>query len=409
MNNKLIENNISQMLPRQDENGRFRGLILSGRGGIGKTALAMNLIPDAKVIRISMAQKSFENFGTYPIPIKTEIETDSGTTQEVELKNVVIENELLQLSIDSLGTDYAVFLLDDVTLGDERLQSSILELVQFGRIGDVTLGINVLPVITGNGVQDGCFAIEWSKALLGRCNLIHYEPDFERWIALSCNDYLEPSVVAFLKDHPHFFSPEATNDKAVDQHGKAPCPRDWTSLGGFFHDIGGFTDYRANLLYANAGAFCRASVGEKAGTAYASYAKTFGIYPTSKQLFESPTLWKNVSSEKRSILSGAMGVAFGLRSLAKTELKILNANNKNSRVAKKRIIEKLCDAIKIISEDHREIVAFVFTHMLHWACDEDITSGGLISEVLYSESVTNDGFKTLLEGFKAFNQSKTAL
>src|SRR5690606_10593622 len=146
----------------------------------------------------------FENFGTYPCPVKSQIQTDSGVQETVEIKNLVIEGELLALASPAIGDGYATLLLDDVSSADERLQSAILELVQFGRIGDVQLGRNVLIVITGNGIEDGCFASAWSKALLGRCNLVNYEPDFKQWLELDCNASLAPEVVAFLSDHPEF-------------------------------------------------------------------------------------------------------------------------------------------------------------------------------------------------------------
>ena len=407
MHTQMIEQNIKHMLPRQDENGRFRGLILSGRGGIGKTSLGMNLIPNAKLVRLTMATRSFENFGTYPCPIKNEVKTEQGTTQKVELKNLVIEEELLSLSEEVIGDEYAVFLLDDITLGDERLQSAILELVQFGKIGDVTLGKNVLPVLTGNSIQDKCFATEWSKALLGRCNLIHFEPNFQTWLTLPCNEYIEPSVVAFLSDNENFFAPEVDDDKCVDQHGKAPCPGDWTAIGNFFSEIGGFDRYVSNLLYKNAASFCRASVGDKAGAAYASYVEIFGVYPSTEELFNNPDCWKSVDRDKRRVLSGAMGVSFGVRSYAIRLLKKA-ASDKSNKSKKAEIVNQLWDVIKVIADDHSEIVAFVFCHLLNWACSEDISSGGLIAERLAKEGIEDPKIKTLMDGYKAYNASSNA-
>src|SRR5690606_35630400 len=120
------------LLPRQ-ENGRFRGLILSGRSGCGKTSIAMNLLPGAPLVRLTMTTRTFENFGTYPCPVKSQIQTDSGVQETAEIKNLVIEGELLALASPAIGDGYATLLLDDVSSADERLQSAILELVQFGR------------------------------------------------------------------------------------------------------------------------------------------------------------------------------------------------------------------------------------------------------------------------------------
>lgn len=403
MHTKMIEQNIKMMLPRQDDNGRFRGLILSGRGGIGKTQISMNLIPNAPVVRMTCGSRSFETFGTYPCPIKSEVITENGTTQTVELKNLVIEEDLLSLAADKIGDEYAIAVFDDVTLADERLQSAILEIVQFGRIGDVLLGKNVLPVMTGNTVQDGCFATEWSKALLGRCQLIHFEPNFDQWLAAECNSNLDPSVIAFLKDNPQFFAPAVSDEKCVDQHGKAPCPRDWTALGNFFSSIGGYKNYSPNFLYANAGSFCRAAVGEKAGDAFASYTKIFGVYPDTESLFKKPELWKSVDSEKRKMLSGAMGVAFGLRSYFKNEIK-----KAKSKENKEKMINDLWDVVLVIAQDHREIIAFVFSHLLTWSCSADVTVGGLIAKRMGKESIQDENMRTLLQGFKAYNQSEHA-
>merc|ERR1712096_530859 len=105
--------------------------------------------------------------------------------------------------------------LDDVTLGDPRLQSSILELVQFGVIAGRRLGKNVLTVLTGNTIEDGSYAIEWSKALLGRCLVVDVNPDFNIWIDLKDNQDIDPVVVGFLKDHNEFFAPKVDCEKTT--------------------------------------------------------------------------------------------------------------------------------------------------------------------------------------------------
>lgn len=392
------------MLPRQ-ETGRFRGLILSGRSGSGKTSVAMNLLPGAALVRLTMTTRSYENFGTYPCPVKGQMETPTGPQETVEIKNLVIERELLALSDEQIGEGFATLLLDDVTCADERLQNAILELVQFGRIGDVQLGRNVLIVITGNGIEDGCFATSWSKALLGRCNLVNYEPDFKQWLELECNRTLAPEVVAFLSDHPELFAPAARDPKACDKNGKTPCPRDWTALGCNITEWGGYAAFRPNVLYRAAGDFCKASIGYTVGEAFDCYTRLFALYPTSKEILNDPSVWSQVPIANRRLLSGALGVAFGLRSNVIRDLNDLKqkGETKQLKEARKTLLQKLYAAVRAIAQDHREVVAFVYHHLLQWACNHDIYVGGQIAETLASEAANDEGIGQLLEGFKSFN------
>ncbi|MCP4482595.1 MAG: hypothetical protein GY817_07495, partial [bacterium] len=295
-----------------------------------KTHFAQSLVPNGVLVRVPMATRTFEDFGAYPFPVRDEVEVnkvdrngdmvlDSDNNPIKEMQNIVhVEQALSEVSIEPLlkeniGDEFGILLLDDVTLGDPRLQSSILEIVQFGVIAGRQLGRNVFVMLTGNTTEDGAYAIEWSKALLGRCMLISLEPNFDIWTGYPDNQDVDAVVVAFLKDHSQFFAPNVDDEATTDANGKTPAPRDWTRLGKALTQIGGYKKFEGNMIFDSITTYAGSMVGTKAGAAFAQYAQNFGVYPTGEEVYNSESAWTSVPSEKQDLLSGAMAVVFALR------------------------------------------------------------------------------------------------
>jgi hypothetical protein len=412
---------IINMIPRTEDD-RFSGIILQGRPGIGKTHFAQSLVPDGVLVRVPMATRTFEDFGSYPFPVRDEVEVskldreghpvlDKDNNIVKEMKNIVhVEQALSEVSIEPLlreniGNDYGILLLDDVTLGDPRLQSSILEIVQFGVIAGRQLGRNVFVILTGNTTEDGAYAVEWSKALLGRCMLIGLEPNFDIWTGYPDNQDVDAVVVAFLKDHAQFFAPNVDDEKTTDANGKTPAPRDWTRLGKALTQIGGYKNFKGNFIFDSVTAYAGSMVGSKAGTAFAQYAQNFGVYPTGAEVFDSAKAWSQVPSQKQDLLSGAMAVVFALRNHAIGLLQ----DNLDDQDKCYEIIKTMLDRTRLIATQNREIVAYMTKHFLNWATANKAKRTKVMlatCDVLTSDEYQKDtDFKNFLDAlYKAKNK-----
>lgn len=366
------------VIPRQ-ENGRMRGLILSGRAGIGKTSALMALVSEGEdFVRIPMASRSAEDFGVYPVPDKKfhhgpdgkRLKDANGEDMSFwTMAQPLIESQIIPLLKENIKGGYGVLLLDDVTLADPRLQSGLLELVQFGRIGDFELGANVLVAMTGNGVGDGCSAVEWNKALLGRSMFVEYEPDFDTWLGYPCNKDLDPSVVGFLKENGGYFAPGADDDQYSDEHGKTPSPRDWTSLGIEFAQQGGVKNFQGSVFWKTPQAFVRAMCGKPAGDAFNIFATLLMEYPSSEQILENPRVWRELPEEKRHQMGCVFAIASSLRSTIVRMNDKINKDHTNlqgteSRNAKEELTKKMCYAIAALMQGNREMGAFVMRDVM---------------------------------------------
>ncbi|MBD8089161.1 hypothetical protein IFT48_04135 [Pseudomonas fluorescens] len=366
MSSKLNE------VPRQDANNRrFRGLILSGRAGIGKTTSLMEMVsPEEKFVRIPMASRTAEDFGVYPVPDKQKVTGLDGTERDVwTIAQPLIEAQIVPLLKENIGSGYGVLLLDDVTLADPRLQSGLLELVQFGRIGDFEIGENVLVAMTGNGIEDGCSAVEWNKALLGRSMLINYEPDFDAWIDYPCNRDLDPSVIGFLKENGGFFAPSAGNTQYSDENGKTPSPRDHTALGTeLSQKHGGVRNFKPGFLWKSPTQLAESMSGKQFATAYGQFISLLMEYPTSEELMEDPTRWDRLDAAKKNNIGCVFAVGHALRSnfiRFANKLEETHAGKpKDLDSAREKLVKNVLHATASMAQSRREMAAFIFRHIV---------------------------------------------
>jgi len=413
---------VLKQLPRT-EDGRISSLIIQGRPGIGKTHFAQALVPKgAPIVRIPMATRTAEDFGSYPLPVRDKVTvlkrdangnvmTDGEGNELTTEKEVFrVEQALSESTIEPLmerniGDGYGVLVLDDVTLGDPRLQSAVLEVVQFGVIANDQIGRNVIIVLTGNTTADGAYAVEWSKPLLGRCMLVNLEPNFDIWCDLDDNQNIEPVVMGFLKDHGSFFAPEVGDDDTTDESGKTPSPRDWTRLGLAFSGFGGYKKFEPSIIAQSIREYSNCFVGTKAGAAFAQYANNFGVYPTGQELFDSEDAWKRVPEDRKDMLSGAIAVIFALRNHA---IKLLN-DKLSDKKACHEIVKTMFDRTRLVASENREVIAYMVKYFVSWATDEanrkdrinvvDATAG-----VMTSTEYRNDrDFKDFLDALWKLN------
>jgi hypothetical protein len=368
-----------------DGHKRYSGIILEGRPGIGKTSFASSILPDvprSRIVRVPMATRTYEEFGAYPFPIKESIESyafdenneiiiENGKKKKTQKEIVRVEQALSEVSIEPLleeniGDDYGILILDDVTLGDPRLQNALLELVQFGVIANRRIGKNVIIFLTGNKTDDGAYAIEWSTPLVGRCVKISVEPNFDIWLSYDDNKEICPTVVGFLKEFPKFFAPKSGDQDTTDEDGRTPSPRDWTRLGCAMYQQGCYRNFEPDFIFTSPQVYAASMVGELAGTAYNQYAINFGVYPTSEELFADPSLWDDVPKERKDMLSGCIAVIFGLRNHATNLMK----NNLKDKDKLFEIINALFELTLLISGDKRELVAFILNGLNVWVKED---------------------------------------
>lgn len=413
---------ILKQLPRTEDD-RISSLILQGRPGIGKTHFAQALVPvGSPIVRIPMATRTAEDFGAYPLPVRDKaivpkrdvngvIQKDANGNELTEEKEVFrVEQALSEATIEPLmerniGDGYGVLILDDVTLGDPRLQSAILEVVQFGMIANEKLGRNVIIVLTGNTTADGAYAVEWSKPLLGRCMLVNLEPNYDIWCDLKDNQDVEPVVMGFLKDHNSFFAPEVGDEDTTDESGKTPSPRDWTRLGLAFKNFGGYKNFEPSILAGSIREYANCFVGTKAGAAFAQYAQNFGVYPTGKELFESEDAWIRVPNDRKDMLSGAIAVIFALRNHA---IKLIDERLDDKKGCHD-VVKTMFDRTRLVANENREVIAYMVKYFVSWATDADyrkerINVVDATAAVMTSPEYRNDrDFKDFLDALWKLN------
>lgn len=414
------------VIPRQ-ENGLMRGLILSGRAGIGKTACLMGMVSEGEIfVRIPMASRTAEDFGVYPVPDRQSVKDENGveTSHFFTIAQPLIEAQLIPLLKENIGNGYGVLLLDDVTLADPRLQSGLLELVQFGRIGDFQLGPNVLIAMTGNGIEDGCSAVEWNKALLGRSMFVEYEPDFTAWLEYDCNKELDTTVIGFLKENEGFFAPSADDSQYSDANGKTPSPRDWTSLGLEMHKCNGIKNYVPSMLWPSVASFATSMCGKQAGRAYKVFTDLMLEYPSSEELLKNPDEWMKLTPEQRNKIGCVFAVATSLRRTVVRMNEKINEKfagkmqGEPARAAKSELVKNFCYATARLMTGRREMGAFVLREVMSKLMESNAgrsdaqkdPMGAIIAAYCYNLKDVNDPvmkdaqFGKVIEDIKAMSK-----
>lgn len=404
------------MLSRQ-QNGRLTPLILGGPPGAGKTHAAMSLLSrkaDGSLdpfCRIAAAGKTKEDFTTYPVPKELE-------DGEFIIKQPITESTLLPLLASNIGDGYGVLLVDDVTAADPSVQSALLEVAQFGRIGEHQLGKNVAIVMTGNGISDGAYAAQWSSALINRSHYVEFKPSLEVWKELDENANIDPVMYGWLEATPDAFAPEVTNkeqkNKWFDEKGRAPSPRQLTTLGNALMDKwGGIQNFKPNILFKSSTQFVDSLIGEKAAANFMVFAEIMIKYPTGQQLMEDPSLWDKVLPEDKNKPGAVYAVAHSLRQYASNLNANLNEKHgsgeaKAATKEKEKLVKQFAYAVAKIMKNDRDKGAFCARYFMSRMPVKD-TSKGLLANLAFDldgDPVLKDaGFGKILEDVKAMGET----
>lgn len=403
------------MVARQEEVDRYFGVILTGGPGIGKTHAIMAMRrPGDAFARLAVAGKSKEDMGTYPIPelIPGEKEGERGVWV---VNQAITESVLIPLLEQNIGDGHGILLLDDVTAADQSVQNAILELVQFGRIGEHKLGKNVLIALTGNGTADGAYAIPWSAALTGRCHLIEYKANFETWLDLPCNRMLDPLFVGFLQANPDFFAPsrgnETLNAKCFDENNCGPSPRLWTTLGvSSMRKWEGIGHFKPSILFPASSTYVQSLVGEKCSTAFTTYAVTMLGYPNPAELMANPKMWPQLDEKKRNAKGCVYAVAQALRQ------HVLLLNDKINEecnfkftpkvnAKKTELLVKFCKVVAELMVQDREMGVFCTRYLAQKAAHKEETLVGLLAGIGYGfdesdPTLKNADFPAVMKAIK---------
>jgi hypothetical protein len=402
------------MLSRQ-QNGRITPLILGGPPGAGKTHAAMSLRNNESepFARIAAAGKTKEDFTTYPIPEKDE------KTGIWSIAQPITESSLLSLLKANIGDGYGVLLVDDVTAADPSVQSALLELAQFGRIGEHELGENVAIVFTGNGVSDGAYAAQWSSALINRCHYVEFRASLDVWKELDENANIDPVVYGFLEANPQFFAPEITKaddkKKCFDDKGRGPSARQWTTLANStMQKWGGMAGFQPSILWKSLHEYCASLVGSQTATPLMTYATMMTKYPTAKQLMENPAVWDDVPEVDKNQAGAIFAVAHSLRQYVTQQNDALNEKykfNYTSKAVEKdkdELLEKFCYATAKLMRKNREMGAFIVRYVLQKCPADDCLKGQLADYVWNLDDrkpqLMEAKFDQILENIKEMNE-----
>lgn len=398
------------MLARQT-NGRITPLILGGPPGGGKTHAAMSLRNNdgEPFARIAAAGKTKEDFTTYPVPKELE-------NGDFLIKQPITESSIVPLLAKNIKNGYGVLLVDDVTAADPSVQSALLEIAQFGKIGEHQLGINVAIVFTGNGMSDGAYAAQWSSALINRCHFVEYRADLKVWRQLEENEHVDPIIYGFLEANKDAFAPEVVKakekDKFFDNKGRAPSARQWTTLGNALQaQHGGYANFKKSILFKSVTQYCESLIGEKTASMLNTFATMMMTYPTPKQLMEDPTRWDRVPEVDKNKPGAVYAVAHSLRQYAASinnEINDKYGNKANtSKAAEKEKNEMLLAFSNVVArlmDGAREQGAFCMRYLIASAPADDIIKG-LLADLVYEIDdadpvLAQAGFGDILKNIK---------
>lgn len=413
-----IETSLNYDMLSRQMNGRITPLILGGPPGAGKTHAAMSLRnnDDEPFARIAAAGKTKEDFTTYPVPK----ELDNG---DFVIKQPITETSIVPLLAKNIGKGFGVLLIDDVTAADPSVQSALLEIAQFGRIGEHQLGENVAIVMTGNGISDGAYAAQWSSALINRSHYVEFRASLDVWKNLPENRDVDPIIYGFLMANKGAFAPEVTNasekDKYFDSKGRAPSARQWTTLGNALQSQhGGYANFKKSILFKSVGQFNESLIGEKTGALLTTFANMMMTYPTSEQLMADPTEWDRVALTDKNKPGAVYAVAHSLRQHASSLNTIINENYgakaNTSKAAEKEKSDLLLSFSRVVArlmDGSQEQGAFCMRYLLANAPVDDVLKG-LLADLIYEIDdadpvLANAGFGNILSNIKEMGETLT--
>jgi DNA polymerase III delta prime subunit len=402
------------MLSRQ-QNGRLTPLILGGPPGAGKTHAAMSLRNNLgePFARIAAAGKTKEDFTTYPIP---EQDKETGIWK---IAQPITESSLLALLEVNIKDGFGVLLVDDVTAADPSVQSALLEIAQFGKIGEHQLGKNVAIVFTGNGVSDGAYAAQWSSALINRCHYVEFRASLDVWKELDENANIDPVVYGFLEANPQFFAPEVTNaedkKKCFDDKGRGPSARQWTTLANStVEKWGGMAGFKPSVLWKSLQEYCASLVGSQTATPLMTYATMMLKYPTAKALMDDPSVWDRVSDVDKNQAGAIFAVAHSLRQYVTQVNDQINEKYQHKYTSKAveqekdALLDKFCHATAKLMHKNREMGAFIVRYVLQKCPADDCIKGQLADYVWNLDdkkpALVEAKFGDILDNIKEMNE-----
>lgn len=369
-------------------NGHFRPIIFSGPPGCGKSDTARRLIKDAIFSIHSLAENCDPNaFGTYPVPV-----VDLNCPDPAKIHNVITQTSILPLLKRNIGDGYGILLLDDVTLANPQVMNTILNLAQNYCIGEHKLGINVLLVITGNGLEDGAGACSWNKPLLGRCCFIQWKADFNKWINHEHNQNMNSLILYFLKEHEDFFAPKVNAKDFTDTNGKTPSPRDWTelnnSLKNFDNDLANF---EPSILYKDRTEYIASFVGWKAAESFIIATEHFIKYPKVHDLIRDPDSWNRLPNEMRNSPTARFTVCYSLRNY------VFNQAANQSTIENRQMMDNYFKLVLNIADRSEDMISMNVNGLVTMAVEKGMKDIGIFNQVLMKYMKENQTIRRLVE------------
>jgi hypothetical protein len=264
-----------------------------------------SLYPPERTVVMSMTAKVPEDMASYKYPYI------SGNLPKVA--ELLSETSLEVLLEENIGDNEGILIFDDISNADPRIQQSVLDIVQFGRIAGKTLGKNVRICCIGNNTEDNTGAAPWNAALLSRCFVRKFEPSMDAWLACEENKDMAFGIVLFLYDHPEWFAPAAADERFVDDMGVTPCPRAWSALGVAMHSMGGMEAFQKSTLSPCQKSFFSGFVGEKAAAFLSAHMGHTRSYPRPDEIVQNPVkAWAKVDQSNKKRASGVIACSHGV-------------------------------------------------------------------------------------------------
>jgi hypothetical protein len=215
-------------------------ILVSGKPGIGKTALAYNLKAqyeaqtgkDFRVIKVKLADYFAEDFGGIP-----QIDKDAGTVKWYAPDWLPLKG------VKQFEGTHGILLLDEVNRANPQVLQAVMKVLD--RDG---FNPNWLVICTGNlGYADGTNVETFDSAQTRRFFPIHLEHSLEDWTVWARSNNLTSEIIQFLQASPQYLHYEF---KDTDGNVQYITPAHWEELHNMFdlndgedkvavfHDIG---------------------------------------------------------------------------------------------------------------------------------------------------------------------------
>jgi len=190
-----------------------RPIIIMGAPGVGKTAIIAQIARELNIALVSYSMTHHTRQSVLGLPVINEKEY--GKVSEYTMSEIIAEIYKTQ---DKTHLDKGILFLDEINCVSETLMPTMLQFLQYKKLGQHQIPDNWLIIAAGNPNEYNKNAYDFDVVTWDRLKRIDVEPEYQVWKEYESSKGAHGSIISYLdikKDNFYRFETTVDGNKFI--------------------------------------------------------------------------------------------------------------------------------------------------------------------------------------------------